>query len=88
MLHVKAGDNLCLDASGSSDPDFNTITFHWWQQPEIGKTKIAIPDATLPIINITIPNEAVGQSLHLICEVKDQGYLYLKSYQRVILVIE
>lgn len=88
VLHVKAGDNLRLDASGSSDPDFNTITFYWWQQPEIGHTKLAIPDATQPVINITIPNEAVGQNLHLICEVKDQGYLYLKSYQRIILMIE
>ena len=88
VFHVKAGDVLRLDASGSSDPDFNTITFHWWQQPEIGQTKIAIPDATQSVINITIPNDAVGQNLHLICEVQDKGYLYLKSYLRIILIVE
>ena len=32
--------------------------------------------------------DAAGQTLHLICEVSDKGYLYLKSYQRVIIVIE
>ena len=88
VFHVKAGDSLLLDASGSSDPDFNTITFHWWQQPEIGQTKIAFPDATQSVINITIPNDAVGQNLHLICEVQDKGYLSLKSYLRIILIVE
>lgn len=88
VLHVKAGDVLRLDASDSSEPDFNIITFHWWQQPEIGHAKITIPDATQSVINITIPNDAVGQNLHLICEIQDKGYLYLKSYLRIILIVE
>ena len=88
VLLVKAGDNLRLDASLSSDPDFNTITFNWWQQPEIGSSTLTIPDATQPVINITIPNDAAGQCLHLVCEVQDQALFYLKSYQRIILNVE
>ena len=88
VLHAKAGDTIHLDASGSSDPDFNKISFLWWQQPEIGLAKLAIPDEKQPVIDVSIPADASGQTLHLICEVSDKGYLYLKSYQRVIIVIE
>ena len=88
VLHVKAGENLRLDASQSSDPDFNDIDFLWWQQPEIGHTQLTINDAKEPVINLSIPDDAAGQTLHVICEVSDRGDFYLKSYQRIILVIE
>ena len=88
VLHVKAGDSILLDASQSSDPDYNDITFLWWQQPEIGKTKLTISNDKQPTITVNIPNDAVGQNLHLICEVQDKGYLYLKSYLRIVLIVE
>ena len=88
VLHAKAGDTICLDASHSSDPDFNTIVFCWWQQSEIGTAKLTIDDVENPINIVHIPDDAKGQSLHLICEVSDKGASYLCSYQRIIIVIE
>ena len=88
VLHTKAGETIRLDASQSSDPDFNTIDFQWWQQPEIGKAKLSIDDADKPIINLRIPSDAAGQTLHLICEVGDRGPFNLKAYQRIIIVIQ
>ena len=88
VLHAKAGERIRLDASQSSDPDNNAILFHWWQQPEIGATKLTFDDAEQPFITFSIPVDAAGQNLHVICEVSDKGSFYLRSYQRIILVIE
>ena len=88
VLHAKAGETIRLDASKSSDPDFDTITFLWWQQSEIGTAKPAIDNVKAPVVHIQIPTDAAGQALHFICEVCDNGETNLKSYQRIILVIE
>ena len=87
VLKVKAGETVRLDASHSSDPDLNSIAFHWWQQPEIGTAELTINGAEEPVATIGIPEDAAGQTLHLICEVGEQGFNSLKAYQRVILNI-
>lgn len=90
MLQVKAGDTLRLDASASADPDNDndSITFLWWQQPELGTIRLSINDERAPALSLHIPDDAAGQTIHLICEVSDTGYLNLKSYQRVILSVQ
>ena len=85
VLHAKAGETVRLDASKSSDPDHNVIGFLWWQQPEIGTAKLTLDVEEQPAINVRIPADAAGQTLHLICEVRDNGPSNLKSYQRVII---
>ena len=85
VIHVKAGETICLNASKSKDPDGNTIQFLWWQQPEIGTAKLAIDDVRKSTVNVRIPADAAGQTLHLVCEVSDNGPFSLKSYQRVII---
>ena len=88
VLHAKADDTIRLDASQSSDPDHDAISFLWWQQQEIGLAKLSFDNSKSPITTVRIPSDAAGQTLHLICEVTDQGPFSLKSYQRVIIVIE
>jgi hypothetical protein len=87
VIKAKAGETIHLDASKSKDPDGNDIQFLWWQQPEIGTAKFAIEDARKNIINVRIPANADGQTLHLVCEVSDNGANHLKSYQRIIIQI-
>jgi hypothetical protein len=87
LLQAKAGETIRLDASRSSDPDLNTIVFHWWQQPEIGTAQLVIDDTDNPITTVRIPTDAAGQTLHIICEVSDKGTFQLKSYQRIIISI-
>ena len=88
VIHAKPGETIRLDASKSKDPDGNAIQFLWWQQTEIGSIRLAIDDAGKSVINVCIPADAAGQTLHLICEVSDQGANSLKSYQRIIIQID
>ena len=85
VIKAKAGNTIRLNASKSKDPDGNAIKFHWWQQQEIGTAKLTIDNANKSVVNVHIPDDAQGQTLHLICEVSDNGAFKLKSYQRIII---
>ena len=87
LIAAKAGETIRLDASKSKDPEGNTIRFQWWQQKEVGTAKLTIDDASKSIINVHIPANATDQTLHLVCEVSDDGAFSLKSYQRMIITI-
>ena len=86
VLHAKAGDTVRLDASKSYDPDGDDTLENWWQQPEIGTATLDIQGSD--VAEVRIPQDAAGQTLHVVCEVSDQGPFLLKGYQRVIIVVE
>ena len=79
--------SLSLDASKSFDPDGDNLQFSWWQQPEIGKTKVKIEQADQPIATLRIPADAKGDTIHIICEVHDDGPYHLPAYRRIIIKI-
>jgi len=87
-ITAKAGDTIRLDASKSSDPDGDALTFHWWQQPEIGRTTATIDDASTAIATVRIPTDAPSDTIHLICEVHDNSPFHLVAYRRIIVNIK
>ena len=87
-ITAKAGDTIRLDASKSFDPDGDALTFLWWQQPEIGRTKVTIDQSDHSIATLRIPKGTKGDTIHLICEVHDDGPFHLVAYRRIIIVIK
>lgn len=91
-LHMtaKVGENLSLDASKSYDPEGDTINYLWWQQPEAGtyQKPLELKETTGEQLTVSIPADASGKSIHMICEVHDNSPFNLVSYQRVIIDVE
>lgn len=92
-LHIKtkSGKNITLDASDTSDAEGDELEFKWWIQPEAGTMdddNVTIEDADSQKCTIKIPdNVDEGETLHVICEVHDNGDFKLVSYKRVIITV-
>ena len=76
-----------LNASKSYDPDKNQLTYKWWIIPEAGtyKKTVTINDSDQSCANIVIPQDMLDKTIHIICEVTDNGKPNLTSYRRIIL---
>jgi hypothetical protein len=82
-----AGSALSLDASQSYDPDGDGIRFSWWTLPEAGTYPhaVQIVGADLSRATIQVPADAAGKTIHVICEVTDDGAPRLHGYRRIVL---
>lgn len=88
-IKAKSGETVTLDASRSYDPDGGSVAFQWWMQPDAGTYQqelLFTPGASKQLL--TIPAEAKGKSMHVICEVHGNGRVPLVSYRRVIIAVE
>jgi hypothetical protein len=90
-LKVRPGDTMALSANGTKDPDGDELTYQWWQYKEVdtyGGT-IEIKDAGQKVASFAVPDDASeGQTIHIICEVTDNGVPSLTRYQRVIVEVK
>lgn len=84
---AKPGSELGLDASGSTDPDGDKLSYRWWTIPEAGTYdgKVEITDTDQATAKVVIPDDASGKTIHVICEVIDSGEPALCAYKRIIL---
>lgn len=86
-LKVRPGTVVPLSAKGTSDPDGNALVYKWWQYREAGTYTgaVAIKNAGTPDTSFTVPTDGkAGQSIHIVCEVTDNGTPALTRYQRVV----
>ena len=89
-LNAKSGETVKLSAQGTSDPDGDELTYHWWQysQADTYGGVVEIDGADAREASIEIPNDAkASESIYVICEVRDNGTPPLSRYQRVVLKV-
>jgi hypothetical protein len=90
-LKARPGQKVSLNAEGSADPDGDALSYHWWQYQEADTYEgtIDIVDARKPDASFMVPGGAAeGKTIHIVCEVTDNGTPPLTRYQRVVVEIE
>lgn len=85
-LTVQPGQPLTLDATGTADPDANTLTYKYWQYLEAGTypKMVTLTEANQPVLQWTTPDDLGTNTIHLILEVRDDGTPALVAYRRAI----
>ena len=89
-LQSQGGNVLKLSAEGTQDPDGNNLTYFWWQYVEAGtyNGNVEIKDSQKMNALVSVPDDALpGETIHIICEVTDDGKPQLTRYQRVVIKI-
>ena len=89
-ITAKPGSQIQLSAEGTYDPDGDLLVYKWWQyhEAESYKGNIEIEDSLNQDASFVVPvNADIGETIHLICEVKDNGSPELTRYGRVIVTV-
>ncbi|GLR19833.1 DUF1593 domain-containing protein [Portibacter lacus] len=89
-ITAKPGSKIELSAEGSFDPDGDALTYTWWRYHEAdhydGDIKLSQADSINA--SLLLPTEINKETtIHIICEVKDNGLPQLTRYQRVIITV-
>jgi hypothetical protein len=91
-LDISAHPGSLVSLQGEvSDPDHDTATVTWWQYNDAGTYPggITFSDPTALKTTFRLPDDTrLGQTIHIILEVTDNGTPRLTRYQRVILTVQ
>lgn len=91
FLKAKAGAKIKLSAKGTMDPDGDVLSYSWWQYKEADsyEGEVQILNGSKQVAFTSVPSDVKrGQTIHLVCEVKDNGVPQLTRYQRIVIEVE
>jgi len=90
-LSAKPDEMISLSAEATSDPDDDALTYSWWVYagPSTYPGAMSITGADQPQAQLRVPADIQpGQTIHVICEVTDNGTPPLTRYRGVIVACE
>ncbi len=90
-LSAAPGKTVKLSAKGTKDPDGDKLTYKWWQYREAGSYPgdITLESNDGMKSSFVVPKDAKkGETIHVICEVADDGVPALTRYARVIITVK
>ena len=90
QITVKSGESFALDASGTTDPDEDNLSYLWFNYPEAGSYSkmIKINSAeNARGVWVIAPEVDKKETAHFILKVTDKGKPPLSRYKRVIVSI-
>ena len=90
-LEARRNASISLNVSQSHDPDGDSLTFSWWHYKEASSYQgdLPIEGAMLANAKAIVPTDAqVGDEIHLVCRVSDNGSPPLARYRRMIVTVK
>ncbi len=89
-ITVKSGEGFGLDASGTTDPDGDNLSYLWFNYPEAGSYQELIKIVSAENARgayVIAPEVEKKETAHFILKVTDKGNPQLSRYKRVIVTI-
>lgn len=86
-ITAKSGKEIRLDASMSYDPDGDSLKYDWqfYKEPSSYKGNLQFLHHDTSCMSLFIPNDARGNTIHVILKVTDKNRSPLCSYRRIII---
>lgn len=88
LMTAKPGAKVLLDASGSTDPDGDAVSFSWWIYSDASSASASLTGTRKSKAKLVISESSDSGQVHVILEVRDNGQPQLTSYRRVIVNVE